>query len=41
MNWNQVILLCFVALATAAELPPISIVRQVMESNDDGSYTNK
>jgi hypothetical protein len=38
---TKVILMCLIALATAAELPPIKIVKQSIETFDDGSYKQR
>ena len=36
-QWTQVVFLCFVAVASAAELPPIAILSQNFEMADDAS----
>ncbi len=41
--WNEwkVVFLCFVAMAAAAKLEPIAIVRQAADFKEDGSYAHR
>ena len=42
-RWNEwkVVFLCFVAMAAAAKLEPIAIVRQAADFKEDGSYSHR
>ena len=37
----QVVFLCLVAVAAAAELPPIPILRQAADFKEDGTYSHR